>query len=60
LAVDRETFEAAEDHVDFMKELAGHLELEDRAEANLSDEAAEYVRGADRGVRVGDLRQLKG
>ena len=55
-----EVFKAVENHAEFMKELAGHLELEGGAETDISEEAGrtvEKVKGKD---RLRDLRQLSG
>ena len=43
MAVDPELFEAMKNEVEFMKELAGHLELEGGAESDISLDASETV-----------------
>ena len=60
LGVKPEVFKAVENHAEFMKELAGHLELEGGAEPDISEGAGrtvEKMRGKD---RLRDLRQLSG
>jgi GTPase SAR1 family protein len=60
LLVKPEIFEAVEKHVDFMKELAGHLELEGGAEMEISAEAGKTVKGIERRGKIRDLRQWGG
>jgi internalin A len=60
LLVKPEIFEAVEKHVDFMKELAGHLELEGGAESDISAEAGQTVEKMKGKDRLRDLRQFGG
>jgi hypothetical protein len=60
MAIDPKLFESVKNEVAFMKELAGHIELEGGAESDITDEAAdtvEYVAGKG---KVRDFRQLSG
>ncbi|MBC8468948.1 MAG: leucine-rich repeat domain-containing protein [Planctomycetes bacterium] len=60
LGVKPEVFEAVEKHAEFMKELAGHLELEGGAESDVSEEAGRTVEKMKGKDRLRDLRQLSG
>jgi len=60
LLVKPEIFEAVEKHVDFMKELAGHLELEGGAEMEISAEGGQTVKGIEGRGKIRDLRQWRG
>ena len=48
------------DEVDFMKELAGHLELEGEAESDISGEAGKFVEGLRDRDAVRDFRRGRG
>jgi hypothetical protein len=58
LAVKPEVFETVENHVEFMKELAGHLELEGGTQSDISAEVGDMARGLKGKGKVRDLRQL--
>jgi len=60
LAVDPKLFEAMKNEVEFMKELADHLELESGAESDISVDAAETVEKMERMGRIRDFRQSSG
>ena len=45
VGIDPKIFEEIKNEVAFMKELAGHLELDGGAESDISDEAGKYVEG---------------
>ena len=60
LAVDPKLFDAMKNEVAFMKELAGHLELEGGAESDISAEASDTVEKIDQKVRIHYFRQLSG
>jgi hypothetical protein len=60
LAVDPELFEAMKNEVEFMKELAGHLELEGGAESDISLDASETVENIEQKGRIRDFRRSKG
>jgi Leucine-rich repeat (LRR) protein/GTPase SAR1 family protein len=59
LAVDEKSFKAMKNEVGFMKELAGHLELEGGADSDISEERYKAV-FAHKGItRLRDLRMLE-
>jgi hypothetical protein len=60
LAVNPKLLEAMKNEVEFMKELAGHLELEGGAESDISAEAGELAEGMEGKGKIRDLRQLSG
>jgi len=60
LLVKPEIFEAVEKHVEFMKELAGHLELEGGAEMEISAEGGRTVKDIEGRGKIRDLRQWSG
>ena len=60
LLVKPEIFEAVEKHVEFMKELAGHLEFESGAEMEISAEGGQTVKGIEGRGKIRDLRQWGG
>jgi len=60
LGVDAKIFEAMKNEVDFMKELAGHLELEGGAGSDISGEAGKLAEGLKDRERIRDLRGLGG
>jgi hypothetical protein len=60
LAVDPELFEAMKNEVEFMKELAGHLELEGGAESDISLDASETVENIEQKGRIRDFRRSSG
>ncbi len=60
LLVKPEIFEAVEKHVEFMKELAGHLELEGGTESDISSDSGELVKEMKKGGKIRELRQFGG
>jgi len=60
LAVDPKLFEAMKNEVEFMKELADHMELEGGAESDISVEAVETVEAIEQKGRIRDFRQSSG
>ena len=60
LALDPELFEAMNNEVEFMKELADHMKLEGGAGSDISIEAAETVDKLEQKGRVRDFRQSSG
>ncbi len=60
LAVGAKLFEAMKNEVEFMKELAGHLELEGGTESDISSDSGELVKEMKKGGKIRDLRQFGG
>jgi len=60
LAVNPKLLEAMKNEVEFMKKLAGHLELEGGAESDISPESGELAEGMEGKGKTRDLRQLSG
>ncbi len=59
-AVGAKIFEEVKNEVEFMKELAGHLELEGGAESDISAEASEVVEELKGKATLQDLRRFGG
>jgi len=60
MGVDANLFDEMKNDIGFMKELAGHLELEGGAESDISEEAGRTVEKMKGKDRLRDLRQLSG
>jgi internalin A len=60
LAVNPKLLEAMKNEVEFMKNLAKHLELEGGAESDISAESGELAEGMEGKGKIRDLRQLSG
>jgi len=60
VAVDPKLFETMKKEVEFMKELAGHLELEGEAASDINTESGELVEKLKGKGTLRDLRQLSG